>query len=57
MIWPACPVWLIALVCEWSASQLLGWVLWCLGALWHACAGQCLDDTLGLGLQGLTVVS
>ena len=24
--------------------------------LWHVRAGQCLDDTSGLGLQGLTVL-
>ena len=35
---------------------LLGWDLRCLVVPWHSCAGQCLDDTLGLGLQGLTVL-
>ena len=48
MLWSAFPVWLFAVVCECKDLQLLGWELWCLGVPWHACAGQCLYDALGL---------
>ena len=47
MLWSACPVWLGFGDCK--DLQLLGWESWCLVALWHPCAGQCMDDTSGLG--------
>ena len=50
MLWSTCPVWLFAVLCECKGLQLLSWELWCLVVLWHPCAGQCMDDTWGLGM-------
>ena len=47
--------WLSAVVCEYKHLQLLGCLSWSRPP-WQSCAGQCLDDTLGLSLQGLKVV-